>query len=413
MALSNVTGDSAYLDFCAGTKMGWRIGYSTLREWRRPVKGHVYRYLARCLTQVDLHRVESESSLLKQAWHALEFLTSCDGLVITGTCSHKEYWHEDQNGAGHLGETCATAYLIRLLDSMIRLEGALRYGDIMERSIHNALFAAQSSDGRHLRYFTPFEGKRVYFDEDLIELSSHDTYCCPNNFRRIVAELPSKIYYKYNSGLAVNLYVSSTAKVELAGQVSLTVRQETDYPNSGHVAIYLSPSESSIFPVQLRIPRWCSQGQIAVNGKPTNESIVGGQFFEITRKWEAGDCIALDMPMPWRIVEGRKTQKGRVAVMRGPIVYCLSSERNNGLSGVDLRKITIDPLSLEGPTKDDIVRPDGLKCRVRAWSDGRNLKQSPDLNLYLTEFPDPTGEAIYFFVPSLDIAVHDELMAAD
>ena len=410
LLLSKVTGDGAYLDFCAGTKMGSPIGYATLREWRRPVKGHVYRYLARCLTQLDLYRVEREGSLLKQARRALEFLTFCDGLVITGTCSHKERWHTDQNGASHLGESCATAYLIRLLDSVIRLEGDLRYGDIMERSIYNALFAAQSPDGRHLRYFTPFEGKRLYFGKHVLELHSYDTYCCPNNFRRIIAELPTKVYYQSGSALAINLYTPSTASIELAGGVTLTVRQETDYPNSGHVVVYLAPSESSTFAVRLRIPRWCSQGQVKVNGRPMDRPALGGESFEVRRKWESGDRITLDMPMPWRMIKGRKMQQGRVAVMRGPMVYALSPERNDALSGVDLREITIDALSVEGLTKDDTVRPDGLKCRVQAWSGGRDLKQPPDLKVQFTEFPDPGGEAIYFHLPSMDVAVHDELV---
>ena len=407
--LSKVTGDPAYLDFAADTEMGFPIGYSSLRAWRRPVEGHVYRYLSRCMMQLELHRAQPDESLLEQARRALGFLAFGDGLVITGTCSRGEHWHGDQDGSGRLGETCATAYLIRFLDNVIRLEGDLQYGDIMERSIYNALFAAQAPDGRRLRYFTPFEGKRPYFDSDVIDLPSYDTYCCPNNFRRIVAELPSRIYYASDRGLVINLYTSSTATVALAGDVSLTVRQETDYPNSGHVTVYLDPSASTSFAVGLRIPRWCPQGQVAVNGRPVDQAVVGGQLLEITRTWESGDRITLDLPMPWRIIRGRKMQEGRAAVMRGPVVYALGPERNGPLDGVDLSEITIDPLSLGGPTKDDAVRPDGLQCRVRAWSGARDLRESPDLDLLLTEFPEPTGEATYFHVPSIDDAVDDEL----
>ena len=99
--------------------------------------------------------------------------------------------------------------------------------------------------------------------------------------------------------------------------------------------------------------------------------------------------------------------------MRGPIVFTLSPEHNGALNGVNLSKITIDQLSIGVPVKNESVRPDGLKCRIQAWSDGSDLKQSPDLNLFLTEFPDPTGEAVYFMVPSMDNAIHDELIEAD
>lgn len=419
IALSNVTGDRAYSDFSADTKMGKRIGYATLREWQRPVEGHTYRYLARCLAQQDLYRVQPQDSLLNQSRRAVEYLTSSDGLVITGTCSYGEVWHGDQNGSGHLGESCATAYLIRLLDSLIRLEGDLRYGDIMERSIYNALFGAQSTDGRRLRYYTAFEGGRTYFDEERsaknpdepkVRLNSYDTYCCPGNFRRIMAELPSKVYYRTADGLAINLYTSSAAEIDLGEGVSLAVQQKTDYPNSGDVEIYLTPSKSITFPLRLRIPRWCSQGQVLVNGEPEDGPVVGGTSIEITRNWEAGDLVTLHMPMPWRFIRGRKRQAGRVALMRGPVLYCLGPAHNNGLTtGVDLSKITIDLASLEAPTEDDTVRPGGLKCSVLARYGDRDSKQSPDLRLHPTEFPDPTGEAVYF-VPSEDIAVPDELI---
>ena len=341
----------------------------------------------------------------------MEYLTSGDGLVITGTCSHQEQWHGDQDGSGRLGETCVTAYLIRFLDSLIRLEGDLRYGDIIERSLFNALFGAQSTDGRRLRYFTPFEGRRTYFDEDrsMVQLHSYDTYCCPSNFRRIMAELPTMVYYRMGDGLAINLYTSSQAEIDLGGGVSLAVQQKTDYPNSGDVDIYLTPSESIMFPLRLRIPRWCSQGQVAVNGEPEGGSTPGGSSFEITRNWEAGDHVSLRMPMPWRLIRGRKRQAGRLAVMRGPVLYCLSSELNEGLpAGFDSSKVTIDPASLEGPTNDDTVRPGGLRCRVRARYGVGDSNHPFDLELDLTEFPDPTGEAVYF-VPSKETAVEDEL----
>ena len=413
LTLSRVTGDPSYLDFCANTPTG-RKENAALREYGTGLETHVYRCLARCVAQHDLYRVRPEAQLLERTRDTLNDLTSGDALVITGTCSRSEHWHTDQDGTGELGEACATAYLIRLMDSLIRLEGDLRYGDIVERSIYNALFGALSPDGRRIRYNIPFDGRRFYFDEDPskahLQIPSHDLYCCPGNFRRIVAELPTQVYYRSADGLAINLYTSSQATLDLEGGVSLTVRQETDYPNSGRVEITLTPSESTTFPLRLRIPRWCSNARVAVNGALENGGVVGGQFLEIRREWEHGDYVTLDMPMPWRIIRGRKKQEGRVAVMRGPVVYCLSPERNTGLgSGVDLSEITIDSSSVEGPMKDDTVSPDGLKCHLRARRGERDSKQQPDLDLHLTEFPDPTGEAVYF-IPSKDIAVDDELV---
>ena len=123
----------------------------------------------------------------------------------------------------------------------------------MERSIFNALFAAQSPDGRRIRYYTPFECSRAYFPGD--------TYCCPNNYRRIISELPTMIYYRAPHELTVNLYTASTAKVDLGGGLSVTVQQETDYPSSGRVLLKVDPSQPAEFSLRLRIPRWCQRSQ--------------------------------------------------------------------------------------------------------------------------------------------------------
>ena len=92
----------------------------------------------------------------------------------------------------------------------MRLEGDLRYGDLIERSIYNALFAAQDPAGRRIRNCTPFEGPRQYYGSD--------GFCCPGNYRRIVAELPEMVYYRTQAGgIAVNLFTESKKTIELTG----------------------------------------------------------------------------------------------------------------------------------------------------------------------------------------------------
>jgi len=314
IALSEVTKDKKYLDYC--------VDGMDLRNWHAPVHGHAYTFMNLCIAQLDLYNIKPDDQLLAQNKRVIDFLTNNDGLVISGTCSHKEGWHTNQHGSGNLGETCATAYLIRLLHNMLQIEGKALYGDIMERSIYNALFAAQSPDGRRLRYFTPFEGKRVYY--------TRDTYCCPNNFRRIVAELSAMFYYHLGNGLAINLYTDSTATVKLNNDILLEVRQETDYPNSGKVVVYINPSQPINFPLRLRIPSWCKRAKVTVNDQQFKKVVSGGQFLTVDRLWKAGDRLELNMPMHWRLVRGRKTQEGRVAIMRGPLLFCLNPARQEG-----------------------------------------------------------------------------------
>jgi DUF1680 family protein len=288
---------------------------------------------------------------------------------------------------------------------MFQIEGESIYGDIMERTIYNGLFAAQSPDGRRLRYYSPFEGPRVYFDGD--------TYCCPCNFRRIIAELPGMIYYHRNEGLAINMYAKSSAVLDIKKGLSLEVRQVTDYPNSGNVVIHLKPSKPARFPVYLRIPRWCDKANITINGDITRMTAKGGSFFMVSRKWEAGDEVRLQMPMPLRLVKGRKSQAGRVAVMRGPMLFCLNPERQKDFDPEMMRLMWLDPSSLKLSGKDDSIRPNGLTCEAKFWNPNNyNAAGKADIKLTLTEYADPGCEATYFLVPNpkIDALTDDELI---
>jgi hypothetical protein len=153
---------------------------------------------------------------------------------------------------------------------------------------------------------------------------------------------------------------------------------------------------------------------VAVNNKPAAETAHAGSFFTLRRLWKPGDRIELQMPMPWRLIKGRKAQAGRVAVMRGPLVFCLNRSRHQGLDlPADLTKVVIDPTSLGGPIRDTTVRPEGLACRVRAFRPDLDPKSAKaDLELLLTEFADPDGEATFLLVPDPDARelVDDELM---
>lgn len=395
LTLHQETRDPRYLEFVTGALK--------LPDWNRPIvtdgagngwKGQAGSFLCRSVGQLRLHRLQPDERLLGPSRRALDFMLRRDGMMITGEVSVWECWHDTQDCTEKLGETCSTAYLVRWLDELLRLEGFSLYGDLMERLVLNGLFAAQSPDGRRTRMYTPMEGPRGYFGSD--------TYCCPNNYRRIIAELPTFIFYRAGGGLAVNLYTASEGALDLKPGLSLRVKQETDYPSSGRVTLRIDPSQPAHFPVKLRIPRWCSQPVVSVNGRPLTEAVLSGEFFAITRDWKQGDRIELDLPMPLRLVKGRAAQVGRAAVMRGPQVFALNPSRHADLAGKDLRLLAIDPATLEGPAPDDSVRPGGMMARVKAWSyqkDGQvEGLVKPDLTLELTEFADPAAEFTYLKV---------------
>ena len=407
LTLYGLTSDARYLQFCTAQRRLLDWNQEIVMGRRDLIAGHVYGYLASCLAQVELYRLQPNLNLLASSQRAMNFLTQKDGVAITGGVGQWEIWTDDQDGRGELGETCATAYLLRLYDSLLRLGGDPRYGDLIERTMYNALFAAQSPDGRQLRYFVPFEGRREYHPTD--------TYCCPCNYRRIIAELPGMVYYRSGKGFAINLYARSHARIDLEHGPAVEVQQDTDYPNSGRISIHITPAQPASFPVQLRIPRWSKGARVQVNGQAVaGDAVPSGSFLVLERAWKAGDEVTLDLPMPWRLVQGRKRQAGRVAVMRGPLLFCLDPKQNPeiaALDAADLSRLLLLPASLQSPVPNGAVRPDGLGCPVRMSNQGWGMGESGNLGLTLTEFADPNGQNTYFRVPDLSVATEDELAA--
>lgn len=195
---------------------------------------------------------------------------------------------------------------------------------------------------------------------------------------------------------------------------SVNLSQETDYPNSGHIVLKIDPSQPSTFALKFRIPKWSKGAKISVNGKLEPVNIVPNQFAVVERNWKTGDQVTLDIPMEWRLVKGTKRQAGRVAVMRGPLLFCLNPEQNPVLAkkdGADIGKLIIDLASIEKlPVADQSVRPDGIGCRLKAGSSDWAMGNPGNITLTLTEFADPNGKCTYFKTPDLSLAVDDELM---
>lgn len=406
LALYSNTKDPQYLNFL--------INRLHIPDWdmdivlgrKKLVEGHSYAYLTRCLAQLELYGVQPDEQLLEPAMRAIKFLTEQNGMLVTGEVGQWECWSDDQDGGHALGETCSTAYQLRLYETLFRMKGVAGYGDLMERTIYNALFAAQSPNGRKIRYYTPIEGKREYYESD--------TYCCPNNYRRIISELPSMIYYQYNNGIAVNLYTSSEAKISITNGSSISVKQETDYPGSGLVKIIVSSTTPASFPICLRIPSWAKGTTICINDDAPL-SVESGAMFKIERNWSGNDTITMNMPMVWRFVKGRQRQAGRVAVLRGPVVYCLNPGLNRGI-GVEkmdsysLGRIIIDPKSIKGLFHDETISDNGTTCIISAWKEGHGLGGKYDFELTLSEFTDPEGKASYFSIRDFSQGVDDELL---
>jgi len=405
LTLYSITGDKKYLDFCISQLGLMDLDPGIVTGRRKLIEGHIYAYMAGSLAQLELYRMIRDPKLLVPARKALSYMSSGNGMLITGGAGQSEIWTGDQDGRGDLGESCATVYQLRVYDNLLRLEGDSRYGDIMERTINNALFGAQAPDGRLIRYYTPLEGNRIYHNGD--------TYCCPCNYRRFISEMPSMIYYSSDDGIAVNLFTTSSATVETGKGNRIKISQTTDYPNSGNIAINIDPAGTGSFKLKLRIPLWCKNAAVRVNDSKAGINCTPGTFAEIDRQWKQGDRVVLELPMEWRLVQGRQRQAGRAALMRGPQIFCLDPQQIKSLVDLDpseLGRIVLDLASLDPePVSSTVVRPDGIACSLKAGNVPMFLGNSRNLSLVFTEFADPAGKCTYFKVPDVSETVPDEL----
>ena len=242
-------------------------------------------------------------------------------------------------------ETCAAIAIAMWNHRMFLLTGDAKYIDLVERVIYNGFLSGVSLEGNRFFYPNPLEAPKGRARSPWF-----DCACCPSNVVRFVPSIPGYAYAHRGDALYVNLFIGGSATVGqvAVGQVanlphknSVRVRQETRYPWEGKVRIAMDPERPQEFSVYVRIPGWArnqpvptdlyryagkvdSAASLKVNGSPTEVKLDKG-FAVIRRVWQQGDTIELDLPMPVRrIVAHEKVldDAGRVALERGPIVYC-------------------------------------------------------------------------------------------
>jgi hypothetical protein len=154
--------------------------------------------------------------------------------------------------------------------------------------------------------------------------------CCPPNIARLISSIGQYIYGQSDSDIAVHLYVQSFTKLEVGGR-TVALRQKTEYPWKGKVTITLNMDKPADFGVRFRIPGWCRKWSLTVNGRPVAAKSDKG-YVRLARQWKDGDVVELDLAMPVeRLYAHPEVQAnvGRVALQRGPIVYCLEHVDNS------------------------------------------------------------------------------------
>lgn len=247
-------------------------------------------------------------------------------------------------------ETCAAIANVYWNHRMFLLHGDSKYIDVLERSLYNGVISGVGLDGKTFFYPNPLECDMHFkFNNggSLTRAPWFDCSCCPTNLCRFMPSIPGYIYARGNNSLYVNLFVSSSSTMQLENKLPVTISQQTQYPWDGKVDISVSPEKESRFTLQLRIPGWAKDQvmpgdlysfmdqqkdsvAILVNGEAVAFTTEKG-YALIDRSWKKGDLVSYHLPMSVRRVKSHEMvaeNKGKVALERGPIVYCLEGADN-------------------------------------------------------------------------------------
>ena len=228
-------------------------------------------------------------------------------------------------------ETCSNIGNAMWNWRLLNLTGEAKYADVMELVLYNSALSAMDVDGTRFCYTNPLARQTdgTMLSNDTPERwSEHHCYCCPPQVARTLAKVHEWAYSTSDEVLWVNLYGSNTLDTELPGKGRLELTQETDYPWEGRVTIMIGGAPRGQFSIMLRVPGWADGADVSVNGEPVDVEAEAGAYAAIEREWRAGDQIVFDIAMRPRLMASHpevEETHNHVAVMRGPVVYCLES----------------------------------------------------------------------------------------
>lgn len=240
-------------------------------------------------------------------------------------------------------ETCASVGMVFWNQRMNLLEGNSQYIDVLERSLYNGALDGLSLSGDRFFYGNPLASSGQHSRKEWF-----GTACCPSNISRLVAAVGDYIYAKTDDGIWLNLFIGNTTSFTLKGK-QVPVSIQTEFPWEGKVLVQVDPEEELDFDFHLRVPGWAvenpvpgylysfvpgekSNFSIEVNGKAAKFKMENG-YAVLSQNWKKGDQITYTLPMPIRELQSRPEVSeniGRIAIQRGPLVYCIEGTDNAG-----------------------------------------------------------------------------------
>lgn len=361
---------------------------------QREIRGHAVRAMYLYTGIADVAAVNNDPSYLPAMQSIWEDVVHRN-MYITGgigSSSHNEGFTVDYDLPNESAycETCASVGMVFWNQRMNLLTGDAKFADVLERSLYNGALDGLSLSGNRFFYANPLASHGKHERSEWF-----GTACCPSNISRLIASLGDYIYAKSDEAILVNLFVGSNTTIPLKkGKVHIS--QKTNYPWEGGVTIHISPERRMKSKLMVRIPGWAQHEPapgstyfylatlkktftLTINGQPAAYTMQQG-YATMEREWKKGDVVQLELPMDVKRVlatDSIKENRNRVALQRGPLVYCVEHPDNGGrVSNILLTddvqfSASYDPALLSG-----VVKIQGEAPVVKPGADGISIQTS-------------------------------------
>ncbi len=360
-------------------------------------EGHAVRLVYMCTAMADVAAAAGDRDMLdacRRIWRNIVdrrmYITGGIGSTVHGEAFTFDY---DLPNDTMYCETCASVGLVFFASQMLRNESIGEYADVMERALYNTVLAGTALDGKHFFYVNPLEVNPAASEWD--PGKSHvkpvrpewlGCACCPPNLARLLASVDRYIYTVKEDLCLVNLYISNTSDLPVSGG-SVRITQLTDYPADGTIRIRVSAPEDRPFDLGMRIPGWSRTFEVTVDGAAAADETGGSagtceNGYLYLRNLTGGHEIVLKLcmePRLWRADPRVRDDLGKVALTRGPVVYCLEEADN----GKNLHLLSIDASGKPEEKEEQgelghIIRITAAGKRIREPGEGSRLYQPAD-----------------------------------
>lgn len=305
-------------------------------------EGHAVRLVYLCAAMADVAKLSNDGEMLeacRRLWKSIVqkrmYITGGIGSTVDGEAFTSDY---DLPNDTMYCETCASIGLIFFAYNMLKNDAHGSYADTLERALYNTVISGMALDGKHFFYVNPLEVNPQNSEKDPgkshVKVTRPEWFgcaCCPPNLARMLTSLNKYIYTIKDDVIYTNLYLTNKTSVKVK-DTKIDVQQETNYPWDGEIRFHVQPESPSTFGLAVRIPNWSKTYKLYLNGEEINEQPHNG-YIIIQREWHCNDELVLSLDMNiqvWSANPYVKADLNKIAIQRGPFIYCLEEADNGG-----------------------------------------------------------------------------------